>query len=400
MVAALQVGFVQGLLGSVVAAGSALIAISSVTTVFRRRRAEERFLTVLTDSMRKTFTQDKKVLEHAKEGELPEKEKEALRGILLEAVPKLKKTTDKDLIERALKQPSPRGRESYERKILSQAARQALLELETTNAAGRVGRTAGESYSGEAQPPGEPEAQDAGSQEVTGQVTNQVGQVAQEVRGTAEEVAEQAQEAAGEGKRGDTAERTRPTEDLRNAALEAEDLTGGKLEGGKRPNLRRAYFVGADLQEAYFVGADLQGAYLQEADLQGAYLQGADLLVADFRKANLQGGHLREANLQGAYLQGANLRDADLQGVNLRGANVQGANLQRADLREADLQGANLQGANLQVTDLEETTGLIQEDIEHAIGNERTKLPEGLRRPDAWSKRIEVQRAIIANRLE
>src|SRR5215207_3368736 len=390
MVAALQVGFVQGLLGSVVAAGSALIAISSVTTVFRRRRAEERFLTVLTDSMRKTFTQDKKVLEHAKEGELPEKEKEALRGILLEAVPKLKKTTDKDLIERALKQPSPRGRESYERKILSQAARQALLELETTNAAGRVGRTAGESYSGEAQPPGEPEAQDAGSQEVTGQVTNQVGQVAQEVRGTAEEVAEQAQEAAGEGKRGDTAERTRPTEDLRNAALEAEDLTGGKLEGGKRPNLRRAYLVGADL------------------------------LVADFRKANLQGGHLREANLQGAYLQGANLRDADLQGVNLRGANVQGANLQRADLREADLQGdflreadlrvvdfrkanlqgADLQGANLQVTDLEETTGLIQEDIEHAIGNERTKLPEGLRRPDAWSKRIEVQRAIIANRLE
>ena len=76
--------------------------------------------------------QDEKMLERAREGELTEKEQEDVRGIIFGALPKLDETTDKGSIERALNQPSPRGRENYERKLLSEGARRALREPDTT----------------------------------------------------------------------------------------------------------------------------------------------------------------------------------------------------------------------------------------------------------------------------
>jgi len=142
VIAVLPDNFAQLLLGSAVAAGSVLIAVSSLWAVFRRHRAEEHFLTLLTTSLRKTFTPDEKVvLQHAQEGELTEKEKEDLRGVIFGTLPKLD-PADKDFIQKALKQPSPRGRDNYERKILSKSARQALANPEETNPAGQDGSTA------------------------------------------------------------------------------------------------------------------------------------------------------------------------------------------------------------------------------------------------------------------
>jgi hypothetical protein len=118
----------------------------------------------------------------------------------------------------------------------------------------------------------------------------------------------------------------------------------------------------------------LQLAYDQRHDLRGANLRGANLSKTF---------NLFVADLQGANLQGANLQGAVLTGADLQGANLQGANLESTKLFAADLRYANLQG----------TIGLLQEQIEQAIGNETTKLPErvGLRRPEAWSKSFEEQ---------
>jgi hypothetical protein len=133
---ALSVNFVEVLLGIVVAVGSALIAGSSLWAVVRRHRAEEHYLLVLTDNMRKIyFMRDRTVLEHAKDGALTESEKEDLRKVIFDALTKLDDPTDKDSIQKALKQPSPRGRNNYEIKILSESARRALQEPGTTNAA-------------------------------------------------------------------------------------------------------------------------------------------------------------------------------------------------------------------------------------------------------------------------
>jgi hypothetical protein len=124
-------------------------------------------------------------------------------------------------------------------------------------------------------------------------------------------------------------------------------------------------------------------------DLRGTDLQGADL-----RKAYLYDANLGEGNLQKATLAEANLQGALLRGATLRGALLQGANL-----RFADLQKANLQGANLRYADLQGARGLTEEQIEWTIGSLETKLPEGLNRPQLWSKDLEAQRKIVKERL-
>ncbi len=87
------------------------------------------------------------------------------------------------------------------------------------------------------------------------------------------------------------------------------------------------------------------------------------------------------ANLKGAHLYGANLKGADLRGADLREANLKEANLQKALFAGANLQGANLEKANLQ-----EATALTQEQLEHASGDENTKMPEGLKVPKSWTQ--------------
>jgi uncharacterized protein YjbI with pentapeptide repeats len=99
------------------------------------------------------------------------------------------------------------------------------------------------------------------------------------------------------------------------------------------------------------------------------------------------------ANLKNADLRGADLRGADLQNADLRGADLQNADLRGADLQNADLRGANLgtspflgalfgeaKGANL-----ENVSNLTQEQLDTAIGDDRTVLPDGLTRPAHWS---------------
>ncbi len=134
-----------------------------------------------------------------------------------------------------------------------------------------------------------------------------------------------------------------------------------------------------DLAGVNLRGADLRGAVLLEANLRDANLRGADL-----QGANLLGANLQDANLQDAGLQGANLLDANLLRTNLRGAGLLGADLLRANLLGADLRDANLRDA-----DLSGALDLEQDQLDLAFGDWRTRLPEGLQRPEHWEKESE-----------
>jgi uncharacterized protein YjbI with pentapeptide repeats len=91
-------------------------------------------------------------------------------------------------------------------------------------------------------------------------------------------------------------------------------------------------------------------------------------------------------SLLGANLKGANLKGAHLPGANLKGADLREANLKEADLQKALFAGANLQGANLEKANLQEATALTQEQLEHASGDEDTKMPEGFKVPKSWTQ--------------
>ena len=127
-----------------------------------------------------------------------------------------------------------------------------------------------------------------------------------------------------------------------------------------------------------------------------AVLEGLDperkrVLLGFLHESNLV--HLDKPiiSLLGANLKGANLKGANLHGANLKGADLRGADLREAYLKEANLQkalfaGANLQGANLEKANLQEATALTQEQLEHASGDENTKMPEGLKVPKSWTQ--------------
>jgi len=164
---------------------------------------------------------------------------------------------------------------------------------------------------------------------------------------------------------------------LTGAHLEEADLSAARLQGARlsQAHLERAMLMSAHLnaafEDAHLDGAWLQGAILQGADLAGASLKGADLTAAD-----LSGAHLAGADLSGACLRTADLSGADLTLANLSGAHMSGPDLSEADLSTVDEQLAK---AGRSWESMNDAKGLTREQIESAITDETTLLPEYLK---------------------
>lgn len=204
--------------------------------------------------------------------------------------------------------------------------------------------------------------------------------------------------------------------DLRNTDLSNADLTEANLSRAilvganlQWVNFTRANLSEADLSITYLCGsifyeANLQKAILPEANLQGVVLRKANLSKAVLYDANLEGAILCDAKLEGAILCGANLEgailcDANLEGVNLEDSNLQdanligsnlqnaklaGANLEAVLLSTANLQDANFQEANLSRANLSGCENLELQQIEQALGDRTTILPENFKIPKSW----------------
>jgi uncharacterized protein YjbI with pentapeptide repeats len=57
----------------------------------------------------------------------------------------------------------------------------------------------------------------------------------------------------------------------------------------------------------------------------------------------------------------------------------------QAKLDGTTLEDANLRDADFQRIDLSTAIGLTQEQLDSAVGDKDTKIPEGLTRPPHWS---------------
>jgi uncharacterized protein YjbI with pentapeptide repeats len=165
---------------------------------------------------------------------------------------------------------------------------------------------------------------------------------------------------------------------LKNAKLQGAYLVNANLE---QVILRDANLQEADLRYVNLVGADLWKANLQQTKLKLANLkqvkseeinlQKADLWRVNLQQAELMWANLQEAQLHYTDLQKANLWRANLQSVNFYEANLEQSNLQTANLQKASLWMANLQGANLMGVNLRSVV-----EIEAAMFDEKTVLPD------------------------
>jgi uncharacterized protein YjbI with pentapeptide repeats len=133
---------------------------------------------------------------------------------------------------------------------------------------------------------------------------------------------------------------------------------------------------GADLSGADLSGINLRGAALTQVDLSNANLTEAVLIDAD-----LSGADLTDATLIDAELGSASLHSAQLNNSDLRGAYLQGANLKLADLSGAILSRPESPDRMAEIPNTEQIPKQAQIDL--AIGDEETVLPDELQRPEA-----------------
>ena len=190
------------------------------------------------------------------------------------------------------------------------------------------------------------------------------------------------------------------------AILIEADLCGVLLD---HANLREANLALADFRCTILKNANLRGARLALADFRGADLTSADLRKANLDSANFQWGPIRltPGGIQGTTPMNPNLRtqlvNADLRGAVLKYAHFEGADLTNADFRGADLTqsyfrrawvtdaegqfihddptfnailtDANLQGADIRGADFRDAVGLTQAQVDSAISDQETRLP-------------------------
>ncbi|KAB7673084.1 pentapeptide repeat-containing protein [Bacillus sp. B1-b2] len=84
------------------------------------------------------------------------------------------------------------------------------------------------------------------------------------------------------------------------------------------------------------------------------------------------------------FLMGAKLKNKNLRGANLRGVLLIGADLRESDLQYTDLIGADLRDTDIRGTNLLNCIFLTQVQINAAIGDKHTKIPEYLVKPTHW----------------
>jgi uncharacterized protein YjbI with pentapeptide repeats len=163
------------------------------------------------------------------------------------------------------------------------------------------------------------------------------------------------------------------------------DLAGLSLCAG---NLRGVDLSRACLQGATLIRTRLEGSDFRFADLRGAQLHEADFTDCDLLRANLDDAILPGAKLRRARLTGATMRRSQVTVVDLRDADLREADFEGADLREshaagarfgrANLKGAEVFGLRLTNCDLRGARGLTSRQLETAIVEDTTLLPESL----------------------
>lgn len=152
-----------------------------------------------------------------------------------------------------------------------------------------------------------------------------------------------------------------------------------------RCDLRGVSLSFANLNWVNFSGSNLEGAQFDRSTFEGAmfvdcYLQGASFL----------GCKLRAASFAGAQLQGVDFNSANLHLTVLNAANLEGACLYRAVLDGALLDdrtcinGVDFRESSFKAVWLDSIKGLSSDQIASTSGDERTILPEGLKRPSHW----------------
>lgn len=155
-------------------------------------------------------------------------------------------------------------------------------------------------------------------------------------------------------------------------------------------NLRRTMLNSADFSRLDFSNADLS-----ESEIDNSLFIESDISGVDFVNSSLESAHFQFTNMENAQCMNANLKKASMNRSNLSEAQFWDADLSGASLYESKLVDAhfidtNLYGVNFRDTDLSKARFLTQDQINFAIGNKNTTLPNNIKMPEEWEKEDDI----------
>jgi uncharacterized protein YjbI with pentapeptide repeats len=179
--------------------------------------------------------------------------------------------------------------------------------------------------------------------------------------------------------------------------LEHSQLDGGRFAGA---DLSRTDLSHSSLKNGDFTKAILLRASLNKADAEGANFSKIEGYRTEFpglkaKGAIFQGAEMQRANFAGADLQNADFTKAELARVNFQKATLGNTAFATANLSRAVFQGAHVEGpvdftnaflflTRIEGVDLSQATGLKQEQVDLACGDQNTALPPGITTPLSW----------------
>lgn len=183
----------------------------------------------------------------------------------------------------------------------------------------------------------------------------------------------------------------------RNIILSSADLSGAVMQGTdfSATDLSKTKLAESDLTKATVVRASFADAMADGASFERSVGSRTIFRDASLRRANFYKSEMPRADFSGAALNDVNFDHSDLGRAKFAGADISGtryefAILARADLRKSrfegpiDLTGAYFFLTRIEGVDLSAAKGLAQWQIDMACGDDKTRLPDGINKPDGW----------------
>jgi len=183
----------------------------------------------------------------------------------------------------------------------------------------------------------------------------------------------------------------------RNLIMEGFNFSGSNFT---RSDLSASDLRNSNLENSIFfktnlVRASLAGSKAKNANFKSIIASRTDFSRGNFENANFSKAEINRSNFSNSNLQKANLSKADFSRVNFFNANMKGVNLSFTNISRASLQNViidenfSLLGSYMFLTqieglDISGVKGLKQWQINMACGNDTTKLPKGLSKPNSW----------------
>jgi uncharacterized protein YjbI with pentapeptide repeats len=179
---------------------------------------------------------------------------------------------------------------------------------------------------------------------------------------------------------------------LDNSNFEGANLSGVdfSMTDLSRTNLKKSNFSKAMLVRASLAGSDATSASFERAEGYRSNLSGISASGASFVSAEMQRSNFSDADLTNVDFTKAELGRAIFYKAKLANTRFALVNLSRATFHNVDMSGpvdftnAFLFLTRIEGVDLSKATGLEQDQIALACGDDRTQLPEGLKTPPSW----------------